>query len=126
MAEAITRSLGGDRVEVWSAGLSPLGWVSPQTIDALRSLGYPAGGLSSKGLDAADLENVDIVVSLLGKRGLDSIPQSVGGRREAWAITDPFGEDDELHLEVARELEIRIRQLLAEEPELELFSTETV
>lgn len=122
MAEAIARSLGGDRVEASSAGLSPLGWISSETVDALETLGYPAHDLQSKGLDAVDLDNLDIVVSLLGERGLDSIPQCIGTRREAWAIVDPFGEDDELYLEVAHELETRIRRLLSQESEPELFS----
>jgi protein-tyrosine-phosphatase len=122
MAEAITRSLAAGKVEALSAGLSPLGWVSEQTVEALRTLGYSAEGLSSKGLDDIALEDVDIVVSLLGERGLDAIPLGIGGQREAWAITDPFGEDDELYLEVARELEARVRFLLSEEAEPELFS----
>lgn len=122
MAEAIARSLGGDRVVVLSAGLSPLGWISSETIDALRTLGYPTAGLRSKGLDDIDLDNIDIVVSLLGDGGLDAIPHGIGCRREAWAIVDPFGEDEALYFDVARELETRIRQLLREEAEPELFS----
>ena len=123
MAEAIARVLGGDMVDARSAGISPLGWVSQQTNDTLGALGYSVEGLSSKGLDEVDLEGVDIVLSLLGDRGLDYVPHSSGGRREAWAITDPFGEDDEIYLEVARELERRIRVLLSEESDPELFST---
>ena len=122
MAESIARILGGAKVEARSAGISPLGWVSQQTIDTLRVLGYPAQGLSSKGLDAVDLEDVDIILSLLGDRGLDYLPRGTGARREAWDITDPFGEDDEVYLEVARELERRIRALLSEESDAELFS----
>ena len=123
MAEAIARVLGGDMVDARSAGISPLGWVSQQTNDTLKALGYSVDGLSSKGLDEVDLEGVDIVLSLLGDRGLDYVPHSIGGRREAWAITDPFGEDDEIYLEVARDLERRIRVLLSEEFDPELFST---
>lgn len=121
MAEAIARSLGGATVDARSAGISPLGWVSDQTIDTLRSLGYPADGLSSKGLDDVDFDDVDIVLSLFGDRGLDYLPRSTGARREAWDITDPFGEDDEIYLEVAHELERRIRALLSEESDPELF-----
>jgi len=51
------------------------------------------------------------------------VPHSIGGRRVAWVITDPFGEDDEVYLAVARELERRIRALLSEESNPELFST---
>jgi arsenate reductase len=123
MAEAIARDLGGAMVDVRSAGISPLGWISQQTIDSLEALGYSSAGLSSKGLDAVDLEGVDIVLSLLGERGLDHIPLSIGVQRGAWDITDPFGEDDEVYLEVGRELERRIRALLAEEADSELLST---
>ncbi len=121
MAEAIARALGGAKVDARSAGISPLGWVSGQTIDALQALGYPAEGLSSKGLDEVDLEDVDIVLSLLGDRGLDYVPHNIGARREAWVIADPFGEDEALYLEVGRELERRIRELLSEESGSELF-----
>ena len=122
MAESIARALGGPEVEARSAGISPLGWVSEQTIDTLRALGYPAEGLSSKGLGAVDFEDVDIVLSLLGDRGLDYLPRGTGARREAWDITDPFGEDEEVYFEVARELERRIRDLLSGESNSELFS----
>jgi protein-tyrosine-phosphatase len=121
MAEAITRALGGGRIEALSAGLSPLGWVADQTLSTLRTLGYDIDGLSSKGLDDVPLEDVDIVVSLLGARGLDAIPGNVGARRESWPIVDPYGEDEELYLAVARELESRIGQLLTEEERAELF-----
>jgi arsenate reductase len=122
MAESIARVLGGPKVEVRSAGISPLGWVSEQTIDTLHALGYPVEGLSSKGLDSVDFEDVDIVLSLLGNRGLDYLPRGTGARREAWDITDPFGEDDAVYLEVARDLERRIRALLSSESDSELFS----
>jgi arsenate reductase len=121
MAEAIARSLGGSRVDASSAGLAPLGWISDHTLGALRALGHDVEGLSSKSLEDVPMENFDVVVSLLGARGLDAIPQSIGARRESWAIVDPFGEDEELYLAVARELEHRIRRLLAEEEMAELF-----
>ena len=121
MAEAITRAIGGDTVDARSAGISPLGWVSEQTIETLRDLGFPSDGLSSKGLEAVDFEDVDIVLSLLGDRGLDYIPRTTGARRESWSIADPFGEDEALYLEVGRELERRIREFLAKESLSELL-----
>lgn len=123
MAEAIASVLGDSKVDARSAGISPLGWVSPQTIETLQTLGYPTHTLASKGLDAVDLGDVDIVLSLLGPRGLDHVPHSIGARREAWLVTDPFGEDDEIYMEVARDLERRIRTLLSEESAPELLST---
>jgi protein-tyrosine-phosphatase len=123
MAEAIARSIGGAAIDASSAGLSPLGWVAPQTLEALRTLGHPVDGLSSKGLDRIDFTQIDVVVSLLGDRGLDVIPHGLAIERESWTIADPFGEDDELYLEVARELEGRIHRLLEEHRREELFSS---
>ena len=120
MAEAIARALGGGLVEARSAGLAPAGWVAERTLTTLESLGYPAAGLSSKGLDAVSSDEIDVVISLLGEETLDLISIAAGARHEAWPILDPFGEDEEVYLDVARRLETRIRLLLEEELDREL------
>jgi protein-tyrosine-phosphatase len=122
MAESIARSLGGSGVKAQSAGLAPLGWIAEETVVTLEARGYETRGLASKGLDAVDVDDFDIIVSLLGERGLDHIPHGKQARRLAWPIRDPFGEDEEVYLEVARQLELRIRQMFAEEGEAELIS----
>ena len=115
MAEAITRGLGGERVDARSAGLAPLGWLAEPTVSTLEALGFSTDGLSSKGLDTAAAEDLDVVVSLIGDHGLSVLPPGMGARREAWPIPDPFGEDEVFYLEVARQLEDRIRRLLGDE-----------
>jgi len=115
MAEAITRKLGSGLVEAQSAGLAPAGWIAERTLTTLEFLGYSGEGLWSKGLNAVSSNEIDVVVSLLGKESLDYLPLAAGARREAWAILDPFGEDEEVYLGVARKLEARIRRLLEDE-----------
>ncbi len=122
MAEAITRALGGERVDASSAGLNPLGWIADQTIQTLEARGIATDGLFSKGLCDIHVDDIDIVVSLLGQRGLDHIPAGIGGDRQAWDIPDPYGEDDDFYFEVARQLDHRIRGLLAKEFQQELLS----
>lgn len=121
MAEAICRAFGGEVVDARSAGLAPLGRIAEQTIRALEALGFDAGGLSSKGLGTVDTTDIDVVISMLGRRGLAHLPPNLGARREAWSIPDPFGEDDEVYLAVARQIEHRVRRLLGEELGQELF-----
>ncbi len=111
MAEAIARGLGEDRVTAYSAGLSPTGRISRGTIQALERLGYDPSGLSSKGLDAVPLEEIDTVVSLIGRQGLLFVPARPGVRRIAWKIPDPYGEELGTFLAVARDLERRIQRL---------------
>lgn len=120
MAEAITRGLSAGEVTAASAGLTPLGRIVAPTIHALKALGYDGRGLSSKGLDEIDLGSFDIIVSLLGQAGLSYLPTTLGAQLEAWPIPDPYGEDDEVYLEVARDLEGRIRELLVDQKSREL------
>jgi arsenate reductase len=119
MAEAIARAIGGGKVEALSAGLSPTGLVASQSVATLRELGYPAEGLRSKGLDEVPLDDIDVVVSLIGGDGLRFLPPGLSARLESWSIRDPYGDDEDVYLAVARDLERRIRSLLNE-----LFDTE--
>ncbi len=121
MAEAIARHLGGPRVDARSAGLAPAGFIANGTLAALETLGCPGEGLHSKGLDDVVVHDLDVMVSLLGTGALDLLPRGAGARREAWTVLDPFGEDEDVYLDVARGLEVRIRTLLSEELDGELF-----
>jgi arsenate reductase len=114
MAEAITRGVTDGGVVAASAGLMPFGRIVGPTIETLEALGYDAGGLESKGLEEVDVADFDIIVSLLGPSALGYLPGSLGAQLESWSIPDPYGEDDEVYRAVARELERRIRSLIAD------------
>jgi arsenate reductase len=120
MAEAIARGIGGDDVFADSAGLMPFGRIVGATRDTLDELGYDSSGLASKSLDDLDLETYDVIVSLLGPSGLSGVPRDLGAELESWPIRDPFGEDPVTYRAVARELERRIRDLLADHRDGEL------
>ena len=120
MAEAMARSLGGPRVMAASAGLAPAGFVAEPTMRVLAERGHDVAGLYSKGLDAVAGRTFDVVVSLLGERGLQVLPSRLGHHREAWDVVDPFGEDEALYRRVAGELEARVRRLLDDEVGREL------
>lgn len=120
MAEAITRGLTEDGVSAASAGLMPFGRIVNSTVETLETMGYDPRGLASKALDDVDLAGFDIIVSLLGDSGLGYLPSTLGAQLESWSIRDPYGEDDEVYLAVARELERRIGDLLADQNDREL------
>ena len=121
MAEAIARGMGQDGVMASSAGLMPFGRIVSTTVETLEAMGYDPRGLASKPLDDVDLTSFDIIVSLLGDSGLGYLPSNLGAEIEAWPIRDPYGEDDEVYLAVARELERRIRELLDDRSDRELL-----
>ena len=114
MAEAMARSMGGGRVAVYSAGLSPLGRIENKTLSTLIEMGYSIDGLWSKGIGDVPLDSIDVIVSLIGRHALHLVPTGVAARREGWSIRDPYGDDEEVYLAVARTLESRVRALVDE------------
>ena len=86
MAEALARMLGGDAVEVFSAGSRPSGAVNPKAIAAMRELGYDLARHDSKSLH--DLPRVEFdFVATMGCG--DACPMLRAKRREDWSIPDP-------------------------------------
>ena len=118
MAEAMAQAMGGGRLVAASAGVAPTGRVAPLTRATLESLGYSSAGLRSKGLDEVPLQACDLIVSLAGEEGLRFLP-AVAGRTRAWRIPDPFGEEEDVYLAVARLIERRVRALVAEIDQME-------
>jgi arsenate reductase (thioredoxin) len=89
MAEALTRHLCGDRWEVSSAGLNPLGWVAPETLRVLLELGVNTVGLRSKGLNEFNLADYRVLVNLSARCLKGVIPGSAPVIQRP--VTDPFG-----------------------------------
>ncbi len=64
MAEALARHRCGDRWEAASAGINPLGFVAPETLEVLAEMGVSPAGLYSKGLEEFDLTEYRLLVNL--------------------------------------------------------------
>lgn len=109
MAESILTTMGGSKVDVVSAGLQPTGRVAELSLLTLSTHQYPVEGLKSKGFDAIDLDSVDVVISLMGPGGLAALPCRLTAEKIAWAIRDPYGEDEEAYAATLRTLERKIR-----------------
>jgi arsenate reductase len=118
MAEAMARSLGGESLRALSAGLSATGRIAPETLRTLRAMGYPTEGLSSKGLSEVALDEIDVVVSLIGPAGVNWIPFGMAIDTVVWNVPDPWGEDEATYRNVARRIESLVRQLLESLPDL--------
>ena len=63
LGEALFRHLGGDSVEVHSAGIEPKG-VNPLTIRVLEEAGIPTDGLSSKSVNDFLGQRFDYVITV--------------------------------------------------------------
>ena len=116
MAEAILRHMGGDNVEVFSAGSMPTE-VHPNTRVVLGELGIDSSKLYAKSLDQFLGESFDYIITVCD-RVRDSCPVFRGDPFQIhWSLPDPdVIEDPELQLAAFRrtavELQTRVRYLL--------------
>jgi protein-tyrosine-phosphatase len=110
MAEAIAAHVASDVMEVSSAGLAALGRVQSLTKLTIAKNGYPADGLQSKPLEAADLKAADIIVNMTGRPdfALFQDPRKV----EDWNVEDPYGASAETYQKVFVDIESRVALLI--------------
>jgi arsenate reductase len=96
MAEGLARALGGDNVEVWSAGITPRG-VHPLAVRAMAERNIDISKQSSKDLSAVPADP-DVVVTLCDDAA-DRCPAFPGRvERVHWSLPDPAavpGSEDE-------------------------------
>ena len=103
MAEAIAKSVAGDRADIWSAGSQPGGRIHPLAIQMLEEIGLGVEGQRSKGLADLPPRRWDYVVTMgCG----DACPTLAAAHRLDWAIPDPVA----LPLEQARRVRDDLRQ----------------
>ena len=111
MAEALFERAAGDRHQSRSAGSAPAARGHPEVIDVMRELGVDLTGRTPRGLDRADVEWADLVVTMgCG----DACPVLPGKRYVDWELEDPAGRPPDEVRAVRDEIERRIAALLPE------------
>ncbi len=90
MAEALANHNGNGRVKAWSAGSSPLGWITQETYDVLEEKGISLEGHWSKGLKDVPVETMDVIIGM-GCEVVCPVPAGFKGRVIEWNIPDPYG-----------------------------------
>lgn len=92
MAEAILRSLDGDRYEALSAGSHPAGYVHPLAIAALQELGIPLHEAESKSWDVYAKTALDVVITVCDDAAEEPCPVWPAHTITThWSMPDPAG-----------------------------------
>lgn len=116
MAEAWARHLArtkGVEVEAMSAGMTPLGIITPETYQVMEEKKVSLEGQESKGREAIDWEEVDLLVNLTGLPWRSVVP-GFRGAVQQWDVRDPYGEPIATYRKIRDQLERRVKRLLAE------------
>ncbi|QOR70321.1 arsenate reductase ArsC [Ruania alkalisoli] len=111
MAAGFLRALGGDGVEVRSAGSAPADQINPVAVAAMAELGIDITAEQPKVLTTDAVQASDVVITMgCG----DACPIFPGKRYEDWALQDPAGQGIEAVRPIRDEIRGRIVALLAE------------
>jgi len=122
MAEAFLTSLGGERFETFSAGLTP-GTLNQDVVRVMKEIGIDISGNRTKGINELLKEGkeFDVAVMVCDESHAGLCPVIPGVRKQLhWSIEDPSGVagSEEVKQEKIREIRDQIRKrviLLIEE-----------
>jgi arsenate reductase len=111
MAAGFLRALGGDLVQVLSAGSAPGQTVNPVAVEAMAEEGIDISGAIPALLTTDAVRESDVVITMgCG----DACPVFPGKRYEDWVLEDPAGQGIEVVRRIRNEIRERIVTLLSE------------
>jgi protein-tyrosine-phosphatase len=113
MAAAFLEDLGGDRVDVRSAGTTPVEEVHAGVREAMAEVGIDLGDRRPRRLKDEDVREADVVVTMgCG----DECPFYPGKRYQDWDLPDPAGRPVEEVRGIRDDIHRRVQGLLASLP----------
>ncbi|MFV0451443.1 MAG: arsenate reductase ArsC [Propioniciclava sp.] len=111
MAAGYLRHLGGDRVEVRSAGSAPAEAINPAAVAAMAEEGIDIAAEQPKALTTDAVQLSDVVITMgCG----DTCPFYPGKRYEDWVLGDPAGQGVAAVRPIRDEIRRRVASLLTE------------
>ncbi|WP_066952844.1 arsenate reductase ArsC [Streptomyces lushanensis] len=111
MAAAWLAHLGGDRVEVRSAGSDPGDTVNPAAVEAMAEVGIDISAEVPKVLTVDAVKESDVCVTMgCG----DTCPVFPGKRYLDWTLDDPAGQGVEAVRPIRDAIRKRVENLIAE------------
>ncbi|WP_375386875.1 arsenate reductase ArsC [uncultured Amnibacterium sp.] len=111
MAAGFACALGGDGVDVLSAGSEPADRTNPVAVAAMAEVGIDIAGTQPRVLAVDDVRASDVVITMgCG----DACPVFPGKRYEDWALDDPAGLPIEQVRPIREAIRARVEALVAD------------
>jgi protein-tyrosine-phosphatase len=109
LAAGLARNLGGEGVEVRSAGSDPAERVNPAAVAAMAEVDVDLQDAAPKLLEIDAVRGADVIVTMgCG----DACPVFPGKRYEDWDLEDPAGKDLAQVRQIRDEIRSRVEALL--------------
>ncbi|MEU5761183.1 arsenate reductase ArsC [Nocardia sp. NPDC047648] len=109
MAQAFLTHLGGDAIEVRSAGSAPAEQLNPTAVEAMREVGIDITTQAPKILTPDTVETSTVVITMgCG----DACPYFPGVDYHDWKLDDPAGKDLDTVRAIRDEIRTRVEELL--------------
>ena len=109
MAAGFMSHLGGDQVEVFSAGSAPKDQINPIAVAVMQEVGIDISQNVPKVLTQDAVKASDVVITMgCG----DACPIFPGKRYEDWELEDPAGKEIEIVRRIRDEIKQRVTILL--------------
>ena len=106
MAEGLLNHLGKGRVQAFSAGSCPTGYVHPMSLATLKRHGISDQGYRSKSWDEFTDQPLDVVITVCDNAAGETCPIFPGGPiKTHWGVADPAhakGSQQEIEAEFDR------------------------
>lgn len=109
IAEGFARHLGGDKVQAFSAGSRPAGFVAEDAVETMREIGIDISQQASKSVESFRDWDFDVVVTMSCGDACPWVPAKL---RQDWQIPDPIGQDAHFFRKVRAMIEERVKALL--------------
>lgn len=120
LSEAIARDIGGERLQVFSAGSQPAGEIHPNTLKYLKQNNYSTHNLRSKSWDELETHAPDVIVTVCDNAKGEACPVWFNNAIQVhWGLSDPSKLSanetviQSAFTDVIRLIEKRINALLA-------------
>ncbi|MBL8241472.1 MAG: hypothetical protein JNM66_28865 [Bryobacterales bacterium] len=110
MAEGFAKYLGGDLLEVQSAGMMPLESVPALTRKVMLEREMPIDDQYPKGVEVFRNTEFDLVINMSGIM----LPRGLKERERRWTVADPYGRSEGVYRQVRDELEKAVTELLSQ------------
>ena len=117
MAEGWLKHLGGDRFEVYSAGIVAHG-KNPRAIAVMKEAGVDISGQQSEQLNPSMLNRLNLLVTVCGNADESCPTVPVSCEKQHWPFDDPAkatGTEEEIMAEFSRvrdQIRVRIEQFV--------------